>query len=125
MIRKTALSAMLFATFLTTPLRAEEPAAEASAWPRLVTVEARVDYGDLDLGTPAGAIEARRRLTRTVREMCRPEAAPVGDGRGRVDGHCVRQALAGARGRLEQAIAARTASVQTALNDRARDSVER
>ena len=125
MIRKTALSAMLFATFLTTELRAEEPAVEASAWPRLVTVEARVDFADLDLGTPAGAAEARRRLTSAVRAMCRPDAAPAdASGGGRIDGRCVRQALAGASGRLEQAIAARTANVQTALNATPRGALE-
>ena len=116
MIRKAMLSAILFAPFLTTPAPAEEPAAAPSAWPRLVTVETRIDYRDLDLGSPAGAAEARRRVARAVRELCRPDATPAGQGRGRVDGHCVRQAMASARLQLEQAIAARNANVRTALN---------
>ena len=112
MIRKAMLSAILFAPFLTTPAPAEEP----PAWPSRVTVEARIDYSDLDLGTPAGAAEVRRRVARVVRELCRPDAVPSGQGRGRVDGHCVREAMATARVGIEQAIAARTANVRTALN---------
>ena len=50
MIRKTSLSAVLFAAFLTTAAAAGEPAA-APAWPSTVTVTGRVEFGDLDLGT--------------------------------------------------------------------------
>ena len=116
MIRKTAASAFLFASCLAAPAQAEDPAAEPSAWPRAVTVTARIDYGDLDLTTAAGAAEAQRRVARAVGEMCRPNAVPAGAGRGRIDGHCFREAMANARAQIERVIAAHSGSVRTAHN---------
>ena len=115
MIRQATASAILFAAFLTTPAPAEEPASTRTAWPTLVMV--RTTIGNLDLDTPAGVAETRRRVERIVRDLCRPEAVPAGLGRGRVDWHCFREAMASARAQLEQAIAARNASVRTAMND--------
>lgn len=114
MIRKASLSAVLFAAFLTTAAPAEEPAAAPDAWPSTVTVSGRVDLGDLDLGTEAGAAEARRRVARAVSDLCRPVAVPAGPGRSRVDGQCYRAAMAAARMQIEPLIAARAGSIQTA-----------
>ncbi len=116
MIRNTTISALLFAASLTTPALAEELPREASVPPHLVTVMATVEYGDVDLGTPAGLAEVERRAARAAREMCRPQAVPAGPGRGRLDGHCFRQAMANARAQLDQVLAARNAPVRTALN---------
>lgn len=113
MIRKATISALLFASFLSSPAQAEEPADAAGAWPRIVTVRATI--GDLDLATPAGQAEARQRVARVVSELCRPQALPAGPGRGRVDGHCYRAAMAQARMQIDQAIAARRSTVETAL----------
>ncbi len=117
MIRNNSLSALLFAAFLTTPALAEEPPRDAGVLPHLVTVRATVEFGDVDLRTPAGLIEVERRASRAARDMCRPETVPAGPGRGRVDGHCFRQAMASARAQLERAVAARNGVVRTALND--------
>ena len=114
MIRKASLSAFLFAAFLTTPARAEEPAGAQTAWPATVTVSARIDYGDLDLGTEAGAAEARRRVIRAAEDLCRPVALPAGLGRGRIDGRCYRAAIEAARAQIEPVIAARRGEVRTA-----------
>jgi UrcA family protein len=114
MIRKASLSAVLFAAFLTTAAPAEEPAAAPGAWPSTVTVSGRIDLGDLDLGTAAGAAEARRRVARAVNDLCRPLAVPSGAGRGRVDGRCYRAAMAAARMQIEPLIAARSGGVRTA-----------
>ena len=116
MIRNNTLPALLFAAFLTTPALAEEPPREASALPHLVTVSATVEYGDVDLRTPAGLAEVERRAARVARDMCRPQAVPAGPGRGRVDGHCFREAMASARAQLDRVLAARNAPVRTALN---------
>ncbi|MGZ8282145.1 MAG: UrcA family protein [Allosphingosinicella sp.] len=123
MIRKATFSAFLLASLLTTPARAEEPPRVDSAWPRLVTVRAVIDYRDLDLGTPDGLAEARRRASRIVGDMCRPDPAPAGPGRGRIDGHCFREAMASARPQLEQ-VAMRQRNVQTALIGAARTGRE-
>ena len=114
MIRKASLSAFLFAAFLTTAARAEEPAPVATAWPSTITVSGRIDFADLNLGTEAGAVEARRRIARAVGDLCRPVALPAGAGRGRIDGRCYRTALAAARAQIEPLIAARSGSVRTA-----------
>lgn len=114
MIRKASLSAFLFAAFLTTPAGAEEPAGAQTAWPATVTVSARVEYGDLDLGTEAGAAEARRRVARAAADLCRPVAVPAGPGRGRIDGRCYRAAIAAGGAQIEPVIAARGGSVRTA-----------
>ena len=122
MIRKASLSAVLFAGFLTTAASAAEPGAVPTAWPATVTVSGRIDFGDLDLGTEAGAAEARRRVARTVADLCRPGAVPAGPGRGRVDGRCYRATMAEARARIEPVIAARAGTVRTAsiASDQAR-----
>ena len=114
MIRKTAVSALLFSAFLTTPALGEEPQGDPAAWPRAVTVSATVDYGGLDLATPAGQAEARRRTADAVAELCRPETAPAGPRPSRIDGHCYRQAMASARVQLDRTIAARSGQVRTA-----------
>ena len=117
MIRKASLSAVSFAAFLTTAAGAEEPSGAPAAWPSTVTVTARIDLADLDLGTEAGAAEARRRVSRAVGDLCRPVAVPAGPGRGRVDGRCYRAAMAVARAQIEPVIAARAGTVRTASAD--------
>ena len=123
MIRKSTASALLFASFLTTAALAEEPSRESSALPRVVAVSASIEFDDLDLQSPAGIAEFQRRAARTAREMCRPDAVPAGPGRGRVDGHCYRQAMASARAQIQATVAARSGNVQTALNGSARTAV--
>jgi UrcA family protein len=116
MIRKATISALLSASILTTPAPAEEPRGEPGAWPRLVTVSTTIEFRDLDLGTPGGVAEAHRRASRIIAEMCRPDPVPADQGRGRVDGHCFRQAMADARAQIGLAVAARDPNVRTALN---------
>ena len=118
MIRKSIASALLMASFVTTPALAEEPPSEPSTVPpHLVMVNATIEFGDLDLGTPAGIAELHRRTRRAAMEMCRPE--PVG----RRDGFCLRQALQIARPQIEQAVAARNGTMLAARNGSPRGAI--
>jgi UrcA family protein len=120
MYAKFTASTLLFASILTTPALAEEPVRDAGGRPDLVTVEARIEIGDVDLRTSAGMEEVLRRVSRAASEMCRPEAVPDGLGRGRLDGHCYRRALADGRAQIERATALRQVGAQASLSHAAR-----
>ena len=118
MIRKFTIS--LIAVLLTTPALAAEPAGDNDGVPRRVSVEARIDIGNLDPNNPAALAELDRRVSRAIDDMCRPVSVPAGLGEGRVDGNCARRARADARAQIAEAIAAQTSGSQTAMNASAR-----
>lgn len=117
MTSKFFASALLFGSIHSTPAYAAEPPREP-ALPHVVTVDATIAFGDLDLGTPAGVAELYRRARQAAMDMCRPEAAPRGQLPSRVEGRCFRQAMANARFQIERAVAARTGHDVAALGDR-------
>lgn len=124
MTGKFCASALLFASIFSIPAFAAEPPREP-ALPHVVTVDATVAFGDLDLATPAGVAELYRRARRAAMDMCRPEPAPRGELPARVEGGCLREAMANARFQIERTIAARAGRDVAARTDSPRSSINR